>query len=358
MRTGGSRTGRLTEGSSTGEDGVAALLGVWLIGGVYADGWAHLNVGGLDDFFTPWHGVLYGGFTASAIWLGWMIWRRRRQGRSLFSAVPNGYGRGLAGIAVFAAGGLGDMLWHLAFGIEAGVDALVSPTHLVLLVGGALLLSSPLRATLRRNSALPRRFAEAWPAMVSLGTVTALAGFFLSYLSVFTQPTATLPLTTIPEGAPGHLEAELPATVGLAGYLVGTALIAVPLLLVRRQGPLSTGTVAVVVGFVAIPAAALSEMRWATPAVAAVVASLLLEMALRSWPSASTVALGVAVPAVVWSGQLVGLALDGQLGWGVEMWAGVVVLSMLTGFLLAALTRPVGGQATRLAAPGVQPSRQ
>jgi hypothetical protein len=325
--------------SSIVEDGVAALLGVWLISGVYADGWAHLNVGGLDSFFTPWHGVLYSGFTAAALWIGWMTWRRRRSGRGLPASVPAGYGRGVVGIAVFAAGGVADMIWHLMFGIEAGVDALVSPTHLVLLTGGSLLLASPLRAALLRSGVIPQRLTEAWPAVVSLGTVTALAGFFLSYVSVFTQPTATLPLTTIPEGAPGHLEAELPATVGLAGYLIGTALIVVPLLLVRRRGPLPTGTVFGVVAFVAVPATALSEMRWVVPAAAALLGSLIVEALLWLRPKATAVAIAIGVPAAVWSGQLAGLALGGDLGWDVEMWAGVVVLSMFVGYLLAALTR-------------------
>jgi len=330
------------ERSSLVEDGVAALLGVWVIGGLYADGWAHLNVGGLDSFFTPWHGVLYGGFGALTAWLAWMTWRRTTGGRGPAGSVPAGYGLGVIGIAVFAAGGLADMGWHLVFGVEAGVDALMSPTHLVLLTGGALLLSSPLRAALERTGALPVRAAQAWPATVSLATVTALAGFFLSYVSVFTEPTAVQPLTTIPEGAPGHLEAELPAVVGLAGYLLGTALIVVPLLLVRRRGPLPSGTVALITAFVAVPAAALSEMRWALPTATAVIASLAVEVLLRFRRDVSAVTLAVVVPGTVWTGQLVGLALGRDLGWSVEMWAGVVLLTMLAGFVLATLARPVG----------------
>src|SRR4051794_7166721 len=110
-----------------------------------------------------------------------MTWRRRQPGRGLLRAAPAEYGRGLGGGGVFAVGGVVDMVWHLVFGIEAGVDALVSPTHLVLLAGGALLLSGPLRAAIQRFGALPHRVADAWPAVVSLGTVAALAGFFLSY---------------------------------------------------------------------------------------------------------------------------------------------------------------------------------
>ena len=129
----------------TSENAISAVLGGVMVGGVYADGWAHLNIGGLETFITPWHAMLYSGFGLLVGWLAGMVWRRRGQARWL-ERVPVGYGWGWAGVAIFAMGGAGDMLWHLAFGIEVGLDALVSPTHLLLLTGGTLLLTSPLRA--------------------------------------------------------------------------------------------------------------------------------------------------------------------------------------------------------------------
>ena len=51
------------------EDLVTALLGTFLVGGVYLDGWAHLHKPGLETFFTPWLGVLSGGFLALGDWL-------------------------------------------------------------------------------------------------------------------------------------------------------------------------------------------------------------------------------------------------------------------------------------------------
>src|SRR5262245_33483973 len=110
------------------EDAVAVLLGAWLIGALYSDGWAHLNVPNLETFFTPWHLALYSGFVAIAVWTGWLARRHGRPGWRL----PLGYGLGAAGVLVFAVGGVADLAWHQVFGIEAGVDALVSPSHLVL----------------------------------------------------------------------------------------------------------------------------------------------------------------------------------------------------------------------------------
>src|SRR3954451_12478268 len=52
------------------EDMVAALTGGLLVLGLFLDGWNHLNLqnGEAGSFLTPWHGLLYAGFNACAIW--------------------------------------------------------------------------------------------------------------------------------------------------------------------------------------------------------------------------------------------------------------------------------------------------
>lgn len=324
---------------------VAAALGLVVVGGVYADGYAHVNIGGLETFFTPWHGALYGSFAVLAAWVAVAIWRRHASGASWRGAIPAGFDWGLVGIATFAAGGLLDMAWHTAFGIEAGIDALVSPTHLVLLVGGVLLLSSPLREALA--SGLRDRSA-AWSAMLSAAAVAALAAFFLSYLSVFAEPGAVMPLSQVPEGAPGHQAAELPTVAGLGGYLVGTLLLVLPVLYLRRVGRLPLGAVSVLTAAVAVPPAVLGRLEYVVPLAGALVGAVMVDVLLRSRPTAL---LAGALPAAAWAGQLAGLAVTGELAWPVELWAGVTVLAVLEGLALARLTQPTGALARRLPAP-------
>ena len=43
--------------SSLRFDWLMALLGVWLIGGLYLDGWAHNHNPDLETFFTPWQRI-------------------------------------------------------------------------------------------------------------------------------------------------------------------------------------------------------------------------------------------------------------------------------------------------------------
>lgn len=125
------------------QDAVTVAIGLWLIGGLFSDGWAHHNVPELEGFFTPWHGVLYFGLLLAG---AWFIWLGRAGGRRWYRHLPAGYGWGWVGLGVFGLGGLADMAWHLVLGVEAGVDALLSPSHLVLFTGGLLILTSALRS--------------------------------------------------------------------------------------------------------------------------------------------------------------------------------------------------------------------
>src|SRR6266542_6356168 len=109
---------------SWAEDLVTLVLAAWLIGGLFLDGWAHNTRPQLETFFTPWHAAFYSGFAATAAWMGWLVWTRHRAaGGSWRAAVPAGYGLGLAGLALFVVSGLGDMTWHLVFGIEQDITA-------------------------------------------------------------------------------------------------------------------------------------------------------------------------------------------------------------------------------------------
>lgn len=185
-------------------------LSALLVGGLYVDLWAHAHGRVDQSFFTPWHGLLYGGYALGAAFLTLVAFRNRRRGLPLRRVLPEGYGLSLAGAALFTVAGVGDMLWHMAFGIELEVDALFSPTHLLLAAGGVLIAGGPLRAALRR----PQRVGRL-PAALSLACVLAI--FFA--LSQFASPLVSVLARSVPGGpasaaGPGpsaDLQAELVA---------------------------------------------------------------------------------------------------------------------------------------------------
>ncbi len=272
--------------------------------------------------------------------------RRRRRGWAWTRALPIGYSWAAAGVLVFGVGGVGDMLWHMTFGVEVGIDALLSPTHLVLLTGGALVLTAALRSGWARpiTHGRPSLRAEL-PAVVSLGLVTSLAAFFLLYTSVFGQPAASAPYVRIPEGAPGHQASEQPVVVGLTGYLITTVLLVVPVLLAERVGRRPRGLLMVVVGMVAWLSAAVHGFSAyglvaATLATAAaVIGELATDIIDRAGLPASMrmPAVGATLPLLLWTAQLAGVALIDELRWPPELWSGAVVLSALVGAVLGLL---------------------
>ncbi len=57
-----------------------------------------------------------------------------------------------------------------------------------------------------------------------------MGAFFLIYCSAFVRTPPAVPYLLTPIGSPGHTQAELPPALGLASYLVTTALIVGPFL--------------------------------------------------------------------------------------------------------------------------------
>lgn len=324
--------------TSVREDLVTTAFGVWLVLGLFTDGWAHLNRPGLETFFTPWHGVLYSGFVASALWLGVLALRGRRRGRPWTRALPLGYRLAALGVLLFGIGGVSDMAWHLAFGVEVGIDALLSPTHLMLLIGGALVLTSALRAGWARPIRPGPGSARAeLPAVLSLSLLTALGAFFLLYVSVFAGAAAAVELTRIPEGAPGHEVAELPAVAGLAGYLITTALLVAPVLLAQRVGRRPTGTIVLLVGVPSWLSASVAGFSpyGVTAATAVTLAALLVEV-VAAWIDRSRLrratrlpVIAATLPLLIWPAQILAVAVTDGVRWPVELWSGVVLLSTL-----------------------------
>ena len=163
-----------------GFDWAMMLLSSVFLGGLYLDGWAH-NHDKVDvSFFTVWHAFFYSGFLLVALLLVTALLLNHRLGLPWREALPGGYQLSLLGTLVFAAGGVGDLLWHELFGIEKSVDALYSPSHLTLGLGLGLIVSGPLRAAWQRPG---RRLTwlQAAPALLSLAALISTFTFFVMF---------------------------------------------------------------------------------------------------------------------------------------------------------------------------------
>jgi hypothetical protein len=330
---------------------MASLCGVFQAG-AYLDLWAHVHRPELEMFFTPWHAVLYAGFLAVAAATAAPLLLRRRLGVAWSRALPPGYDWSLIGALVFLLGGVLDMLWHTLFGVEADVEALLSPSHLVLALGSTLMLTGPLRAAWRRASAT----RAPWPAVLSLTYLLSAFTFWTQYAHQLGRPWAAAgnrpTATTFPVVAPDPLFHSLEIqsvfvahALGVASILLQAALLAgvVLIALWRWGGAFPAGAFTVVFGLNAlVVGVARDQYALILPAIAAGVLTDVLVRRLRPSRARSFAlrATAFAAPAAYFALFFATLAVTRGLWWSVPLWSGTIVLAGAVGWLLSWLVAP------------------
>lgn len=160
-------------------DYAVGICCVWISAGFFLDAWAHGHVP-VESFFTPYHAVFYSGMLALALLLTAFALSARSRGYAWPDVFPRPYRLALLGIPIFIAAGIGDMLWHRFFGIEEGVDALLSPTHQVLGLGIFFISSGPIRSVLAERNSTPTARRQL-PLFLGLATWLILAHFGTAY---------------------------------------------------------------------------------------------------------------------------------------------------------------------------------
>jgi hypothetical protein len=308
------------------------VLCIWLVSGAYIDSWAHHHLTRLETFFTPWHAVLYASIFAITLFLAANWWLNFQRGYSMLTALPPAYFAALIGSILFGAGGFLDMLWHLAFGIELSIAALLSPTHLLLMVSGGLMVSAPLLSAMRSS----QRTAP-WTAVVSAALTVSLLTFFAQFDHPFVETWAAGSAPS-PRG-PSWMEEEL-GLLGLILYVL--AVMALVLALVRRFR-LRPGTLTLIFGVNGAFLSPIADQWLMLPvAIGAGLAGDLLLLLTRPSPHHPLRfrAFAFAVPMVFTAVYFLSLYLTAGVWWPVHLWAGAAPLAGGVGWLLSFMVVP------------------
>lgn len=321
-------------------DRLFTLASLWLLTGVFLDARSHVH-GGPESFFTLEHAAFYTAAAALAALLGGTAYANRTRGADWREVLPTGYRLAALGVALFFLGGVADMLWHETFGIEANIEALLSPAHLLLIGSGVLFLSGPARAAWARG--LPNGLVAQLPAVLSLTATFSMLTFAMMYAHPVLDPVGAAAA-----GEHAHGGAALPATVGhelgVLSVVVQSALLAGVLLVTSRRfgDELATGAYALVLtgnaGLMALVAGGhvAYVAAWAAAGLLADGLARRLDLGrprhLRAFASA--------VPATLFAGYFLVVALTGGIAWSVHLWTGAIALSGLVGLLLSYVAVP------------------
>ena len=297
------------------------VFSTWTISGLFLDGWSHRQ-GKPETFFTPWHGLLYSGFIAGMLWTALERIRAARRGETLPETdrlVPVG---GL----LFLIAGIGDMVWHMIFGIEEDLEALLSPTHLLLMVAGLLLTTAPLRGPWRTaGDTGPPRFSTVAPKLAAVTLSAALVSFFLMFAS---------PLPRNEEGF-----GDLYAAHGAASVLLTSVVVLLPLIWLASRMALPVGAPLVHLMTVFVFTLALDGFeRW--PLLLAAAAGGAAGEATRRNASRDLGGLATfsaAIAATTWTGYYAVEAAVSGIGLTVELWTGPIALATLAAIALATI---------------------
>ena len=326
---------------NTALDWWMTLCAGWMLVGLYLDGWAHRHIPNLETFFTLWHGVLYTGFFATFGLLGVLALRHHARGWPWLESVPPGYRLSLIGLLIFFAGGVGDLLWHTLLGVEANIEALLSPTHLILAIGGTLIGAGPFRAQWHRRDSGPGLpglpdLIRHLPMLLSLTYGWSVLTFFTQYTHPFVHPW--------PSG-PTPQELFNPQRMGLSAILIQSALMNGMLLLVIRRWrrrPLPFGSFTVMLTTNAALMGIL-ETDFRFIAVGLPAGLMADGLYLRMNPSLSPLRFRLfafLVPAIYFTWYFPVLAFTDGLWWSAPLWTGSIAMAGLIGWLLSYLAWP------------------
>jgi hypothetical protein len=347
--------------ASRRDDFVSSFCGAWMVAGVFVDGWAHRN-GKAETFFTPWHALLYSGFIAGATWILFIGRKNQVPGQSMLPTLPVGYGvRGL-GAAIFGVGGGLDLVWHQVFGIETSIEALLSPTHLLLLAGALLMMSGTVVSTIVRGNFRTASWSVTGATISAVTFILTVFQFFLMYVTPYKTRQYMTALSTTGGGTgrgSGVSSGNDTAALAIGAILLFSLTTWFALAWLIRNVGLPRGTFLVVLVVPAFFQTILESLRPANlllgPVVAAVVAELtwprLAPVLRRSAVTLAGWAAGLVL--VTWLGLFAGAYLSSGLGWQIELWAGSSVLAALLVGMFIVSTDPALPQRTSASLGGV-----
>jgi hypothetical protein len=277
--------------------------------------------------------------TATAVLLLGKLFFNHRKGYSWKRALPREYMFTLWGLGIAFAAGFGDMFWHGIFGIEEGIEALLSPTHLLLAVGGAVVVSGPLHAIWYRDRS--SHFLHTWVVVLSFAYLLMTLGFMLQFLHPFNFP---WPAQSFLSQYP--IDSDIAGGLGIANAVVFTTVFMGLLLATMRNFRFPLGSMTLILGLNALTMT-LMHGQYYEFILTTVIAGIYIDVLYKQMASLEIKAkhlrwFGFLAPAALFTVYTATIMVADSTPWSAHMWAGMIVIAGLVGYLLTYLVVPPG----------------
>jgi hypothetical protein len=309
--------------------------------GAYLDAWHHHNLTRPETSpLTPYHFLLYAAEAAIGVFLGINVIRNFWRYGTWDELLPDGYGISLLGSVFFGIGGVLDLLWHLRFGVEFSVAALFSPTHLLLMLSGGLIVSGPLRAAVRRGGDIASR-----AAVVSAALTLSMFTFFAQFDQPWIQRWAAgeaLP------GSPLYMQEEL----GMLGLILYATMVSGLLVLCLRRFALPIGSVTLILVINGLLVSWVeNHVELVTVSILAGIVGDALLFIIQPSPMRKDAfrLFAFCVPFALTAIYIGFLGATTGVWWETSVWAGAPVIAGITGWMLAFVALPGEAATERIA---------
>lgn len=204
------------------------------------------KVGTGEDFLTPGHWWMYGGFAGLVIrilmppvrsvlyfiaYAVWCWWKGRENSLSFEIVVPRGYVWATIAVLIGPFGVFADSEWHKAFGVEGGVEVVTSPTHMVLVTCMITIAASIYSAEALRTAAGSR-----WKwrhQAAAIGAALSMAFFFWAFIypyvstvknfQTYTPESFVKDVMNLPPEVGQYLLEHAYRLLAIVGFIVGWA---------------------------------------------------------------------------------------------------------------------------------------
>jgi hypothetical protein len=247
---------------------------------------------------------------------------------------------------IFLAGGVGDMLWHTLFGVEAGVEALYSPTHLAIATGGGMMLTGPVRSMWHRSDRDSRDWLKWLPTALALAFLMTLLGFFSTSFHPVANPLSVGIVRYFEESELDGV-VKLHTAVGVLGVVVSAGIVTAITLIAVKRWKLLPGTIALMfsvsafmMGFVTIGSG------YPTRIVVALTVSGIVVDALRhilgpSMKRLIALRIFAALTPFIWAAfYFAAVESIAGIPWSIHLWAGTIFEAGVVGWLISYLIVP------------------
>ena len=317
----------------TFENLFALFTGLWTAG-AFVDGWAHINfTATLESFFTPWHALFYAGVILTALLLFIRLLLNRWKGYPWSHALPQGFIYAFFGVCTALIAGIGDMLWHDVFGIEVGIEALLSPTHLLLALGGAITISGPLYAIWSGAKARPSFL----PTILSATYLIAVITFMLQFLNPFKDPWAARSfLLDFPT------ELNYSIALGIGGIMLFAAILIGLVASLNKHWRFPFGSFAIMIGVNATGMVLLRGEYYGI-AIAGILGGLavdILYLLINPQKTDRRLSLfSLLAPILLFAVYFANLTITDHIIWSVHIWTGAIMISGIIGLLMSRIAK-------------------